>query len=311
MRYTLLIYADILFCTVSFSGIHAQANLAQSLKYKVKSSNIDTTKSIDMDRPAFVVTRAGKIKNNSISEDISNDSMIYHTTISRFIDASNTFVHQDSTRITVINQSLANLYMFALGQMRWEFLSPARVVVDIKDSGRYYRFTSYLNGKGYLKGSEWWKWARENAFCYELQVPASFYDKRYEIMTSDLNRYFGSLFGVQGEMGKRKIRCLALVRTSREDKIATKGKSDNYESNRFHFSTHNGNLSDLIYALNQNLPLKDLMLVDATGYTGKTDIELNCDLSNMTAVNRELKRYALKLKEGENDIDMIIIKEKK
>lgn len=311
MKYILSSGFIFLLCIGGKQTAKAQSTTNKEEKRRPLFFVVDTFKTIEMDNPAFEINAVIQSHKISEKENIQNESYAYHKTISRFINAYSTFSHQDSTRVTAINQSIANLYMFALGQMQWEFLSPARVVVDIKDSTKYFQLTSYRMGKGYLKGKEWWKWANENAFCYELISPIALYEKRYDIMTSDLNQYFGALYGIQGRLGRRKINCMALVRTSKKDKILAKGQKDDYHSDKSHFSTHNGKLADFIYALRQNLRLEDLMLVDATAYTGKTDLEINCNMSDVSALNKELKKYDLKLKVGKNDIDMIILEEKK
>jgi len=51
-------------------------------------------------------------------------------------------------------------------------------------------------------------------------------------------------------------------------------------------------------------------LIDETGYTGKADIDLNCDLSDPEAVNEALQAYGLQLVEKETEKEMIVIKDK-
>ncbi|PZR07650.1 MAG: hypothetical protein DI539_23425, partial [Flavobacterium psychrophilum] len=52
------------------------------------------------------------------------------------------------------------------------------------------------------------------------------------------------------------------------------------------------------------------IIIDETNYTGNIDISLNCDLSNLGAVNNELSKYGLKLVEKETMMDVPVIRMK-
>jgi len=58
------------------------------------------------------------------------------------------------------------------------------------------------------------------------------------------------------------------------------------------------------------MQLSPLPFLDETSYTGNVDIDINADLSDVNAVNKELEKYGLQFKEAERDIDMMVIKEK-
>ena len=60
----------------------------------------------------------------------------------------------------------------------------------------------------------------------------------------------------------------------------------------------------MVYLQRDARPIKNL-----TGYRGKVDIEISCDLSNVQEINKELARYGLKFIERDLEADMVLIKQ--
>ena len=58
------------------------------------------------------------------------------------------------------------------------------------------------------------------------------------------------------------------------------------------------------------MQLSPLPLLDETGYTGKVDLDINADLSDVNAVNNELEKYGLQMKEAQRNINMMVIRPK-
>jgi thiol-disulfide isomerase/thioredoxin len=166
-------------------------------------------------------------------------------------------------------------------------------------------FTSY----------EYDSWQLKNTFNYDLVIPESRSNSLFEIMQQDLSRYFD----VEARIEKRKLMCYVLVRTSKLDKIKSKG----VHSNRMHngmsidslwhihdITTRNfvEYLSEIFY----NYGIKE-PLIDGTYYKGNIDIGVSKTVARPlipSNMNRYLKSYDLKIIKEERMINALVIRRK-
>jgi thiol-disulfide isomerase/thioredoxin len=271
----------------------------------------DLIKNVDQKRAAFMVANPIIEPSGEYLDTITKNDLLYHSVISKFIKGIPGYEDiTDSTRITAINQSIANLYSVAIGHFQWEFLMPNRQKVEIKDSLLYYKCTGqFMRTKKYVEDDEWVAWSKDYAVCYELKVPENMIQKRFDIMLNELNTCFGALYNIEGKMEKRKVKALVLKRTTKEDKLKTKGINKPYQQNAYFYGLYNEPFSYFTGDLRQYYQLS-YALIDETGYQGNVDLELNCKLSDLQQLNKELAKYGLTFAEEERDIDMIVIKEK-
>ncbi|MXV16076.1 TlpA family protein disulfide reductase [Hufsiella ginkgonis] len=201
-------------------------------------------------------------------------------------------------KITCRNTTIPKLFELAYGEGK---IMHARVMLNVKDSARV-KFPESADAA--VKE----KWVAENAYCYELWGPKNTAGYGFELMRQDLNRYFPDY---SAKMEKRSVTCLALVRTSKEDKLTTKGEEPAVTADRFGCTLTNTFLSHLITRLDfyylQNLPYP---IVNDTGFTGRVDLKINGNLGNLEAVNRELAKYDVTFTKKELEIDVLVISDK-
>lgn len=292
---------------VTYENIEAAVN-GEKIVFERKE---DIDKGLDESKAAFVISNP-IIKNGTrILDSINNSNLIYHSTLTGFISGVPGYESMsDSTRITAMNQPIANLYSIAAGHFKWDLLMPNRQKIEIKDSSLYFKLSGQFPAtKKYVEGDEYNEWAKENAVCYELKLPDNLRSKKFEIMLNDLNTLFGSLYNIQGGLEKRQMKALVLKRITDEDKLKTKGINKPYQQNAYFYGLYNEPFNYFIDDIRQYYQL-NYALVDETGYTGKVDLELNCNLSDLKQLNSALYKYGLKFIEDERDVDMIVIKEK-
>jgi hypothetical protein len=55
--------------------------------------------------------------------------------------------------------------------------------------------------------------------------------------------------------------------------------------------------------------LYDKIIFDETGLTGKVDITLNAMMNDVDALNKELKKYGLRLQYEDRPVQMLVIKD--
>lgn len=204
-------------------------------------------------------------------------------------------------------QSVRDLYAYAYEEGgRYDFRARNTVVLEVADS------FAYVPPR---RATDWDRWLERYCFTYDLRLPASRKEEHYRIMQQDLERYFG----LEARVEQRPVRCLALVRTGRRDKLSSRGgaRPERHrgipleELNYFHgaeFSEVAANLAAIFTLHGYPLPL-----VDRTGYRGRVDIGISQDALvpfNPEAIKRELQLYGLDLVEQECVLDVLVLKER-
>lgn len=232
------------------------------------------------------------------------NTMIYHSLLTGYIDGLLAEYHAtrpDSVtgrKITARNVNLYWLYSIAYGAEKNHF-GENRIIYEVKDKSR---ITSNKVG---LEYAEWLR--NGNGFCYEVVVPPPMLGYEFAIMQQDLERYFPYKASVE----KRKVKCLMLTRTSKEDKMKSKGGPTEATYSGFGCSIRNTHLAffyaqlSVVYLQKSAIPL-----YNDTGYDGKVDMDINANLSNVKELNDALAKYDLALVEGEREIDMLVIRDK-
>jgi thiol-disulfide isomerase/thioredoxin len=174
-----------------------------------------------------------------------------------------------------------------------------RVVLDVRDSSMLFPPSD---------PNDLVEWALRNKYCYELSLPMSKADELYSVMQQDMMRYFNYDINIE----KRKMPCLALVRTSNVDKIKAQGKP----SNRRHLGRDSillsyAPLSQFVHSLiRENESLK-MPVIDETGYEGRINMVLGAYYNDIEKLRVELSRYDLDLVEKVCEVEMLVIRDKK
>jgi hypothetical protein len=95
-----------------------------------------------------------------------------------------------------------------------------------------------------------------------------------------------------------------------EDRLATKGGKEVAQMDGYSIKLQNGDIKSFLVFLSKPLQLHPV-LVDETNYKGKIDLVLNCPLSNLEAINKELEKYGLKFVEKETMMSVPVVRMKK
>jgi thiol-disulfide isomerase/thioredoxin len=180
---------------------------------------------------------------------------------------------------------------------RW--FQDACIKVLSKDS---LRMTSRASGQAYR---DWL--AAGNGWCYELMVPPQLATSAFGIIKEDLRRMFPQY---RVTLERQRALCLALVRTSSVDKLRSTGGTPALKITPFQAALHNAPLSELLRRLQvQYLQNSALPVIDATGYEGGVDLELEAKLYDVASLNKALARYDLAFVEKEAEADMLVIRD--
>lgn len=246
-------------------------------------------------------------------ERLDDSSLITHSILTGYIAGlSSGGSFRDSTYFSLRNLSIATLYKFALfGNSNSAVTNTSSVKVDISDPILFKKVSGKsIDGTRMSSGLESLEWIKENGYCYESKVPPILSKERFKIMEEELNRFFSVKYGIIGTKETVKRKCLALVRISKEDKMATKGSEPTIQIDKFSFKMTNLRIYSFIERMAlamQTLP----PIIDETNYSGKIDLDLNCNFSDLKALNKELEKYGLRLNEKEAMMETAIVRLKK
>lgn len=217
----------------------------------------------------------------------------------------------NTVRITRTNRTILDFFTEAVtpNGVFDPFNSPAfdfgkRVEMKVKDSSRYL----YLPSSGLTKG----EWKAQNSYTYEAVYPTSQQNRWQANMLLDLERYFS----VSCRVEKRKLQCLALVRTSDRDRLKSKESrvASIYDprNDPTRFQLFFGKTTYLLNAIAQANRGTPYIFADKTDYEGRIDVDLSLAvLGDLPQLKEELRRgYDLDLIEREAEVNVLVFEER-
>ncbi len=241
----------------------------------------------------------------------------YGTHILKGTDTLNLHIDYPGDNIPYDCRSIQDLYQFAYNESdidaMYGFREHGRTILEVKEIEKY----KYLSGTGYDK------WRGKHGYYYQSILPEALKKEKYKIMQEDLRRYFNLNVSIE----KRRVRCLALIRTSGKDKLKTKGGKLEQTTFSVELKTKDNDPENPPVRFIRNKPFQnlfdifrafgdwrfDIKVIDSTGYNGNIDFEMKeYELENLTieGLRRALKRYDLDLVERHIYMDVLILKEK-
>jgi thiol-disulfide isomerase/thioredoxin len=208
----------------------------------------------------------------------------------------------DGTSISLNNMTIRNLYRTALLGNKLESFNSNLLIIEVKDSILYDK----IAGKRRSSSAELRDWLAINGYCYLIRVAPELAKKKEHIMLNELNQNFGALLGIEGKIEKRETKYLSLQRSNNDSAFYSKSLPSVSKKDKFSLIIKNKPMQNLVGEL--TMPLQRFpVIIDETDFKGKIDIELNCPLSDLNAVNKELSKFGLRLVEKEKLLDVGVI----
>jgi len=244
-------------------------------------------------------------------------SIQYATYISKSIDSIYFHIDNDADNIPYRCRSIQDLYQFAYNESDneafYKFREPGRTVLNVTDVTKY----------TYTPGINYDFWRLQYGYYYQAFLPSWLKKNKYKIMQEDLERYFG----LDVRIEKQPVRCFALIRTSPNNLLKTRGGRPQKTDFSSWLAAKDNDPEHPKLRYIKNEPFQDLFriieaygnsqfqikIVDSTGYNGNIDFEIDEDvLSNLTIpkLRTELKRYDLDLEEKYIEMDVLVLQEK-
>ena len=281
----------------------SRAIKGESLMFKPKNDNYKVARfpgaNVTFLHGAFFHTQ-----NDMEFRQLPDSNFVMYTSLSKYTEGAVTGGNFSPNTISIRNSTILTLYRWSLLESGVGAINLSRIVVDIPDSSLYEKIVGIE-----ATGMEATEWLRNYGFSYEIKVPVGMKKAMYKIMVDDLNRYFGAVYNIEGVIEERETKYLALVRNKPEDNLASKGGKPVVKKDKFSLVMKNVPLTTLLAEL--TIPLQSRPpLFDETGYEGRVDIELNCSLSDLAGLQRELAKYGLRLEEKVKLMKIGVIKQK-
>ncbi|HUX85244.1 MAG TPA: TlpA disulfide reductase family protein [Chitinophagaceae bacterium] len=237
------------------------------------------------------------------------NDLIYHSVITGFMPGINAQMHFDpkdsikGLKIRCLNVSPLDLINWGFSAGGLEF-QKCTTILNVQDSSD---FTTGLTGE---QNAEW---AQDHEFCFELIVPLYMEGQFFDILHSEIRNFIRARFHASVKVEKRMTRAWVLVRTSKVDKIASKGG----EPASFFNEAEGAHIRNeylmvlyeylrVIYMQNSKYPL-----VDSADYLKKVDLNLDARLSDMGSVNKALVKYDLQFVLKDAPVDFLVITQDK
>jgi len=215
--------------------------------------------------------------------------------------------NDSSYRIARNCESIVDLLKAAFSEGGKYNLEPrSTVILEVQDT---FRYVVPKDSK------DWDRWYVQNSYSYNIKVPIKQAATVYNAMQGDLMQFFNLTATIE----KRKIPCMVLIRTDRQDKLRTKGgeafSNLLMDSENPVKQIRNMPFSELsiILRIRFENPAVSKPFVDATGYKGNIDLQFDAETwqdFNVPELRIALQKYGLDLIEKEWITDILVIREK-
>lgn len=209
---------------------------------------------------------------------------------------------QHTRRDYIINLPVLNIYASRWGIIRdsLKMLEPSFVILEVKNPLKYIRQEDSPEPNLMVR--------RRTSICYEALGPDT--NQTNQEVASAVIKDLDNLLGLHGRYEKRRMKCLALVKTKSLNQIRTTAKEgEGFEILAApHIKLVNKSLDNIVWKLNQfygNPPV-----FDETGYKDLVDMDFKLDSwQDISEVRKALQNYGLDLKEEERELEVFVLTE--
>lgn len=228
--------------------------------------------------------------------------LVYQSMLTGYIDGIGYHDLMTAGQIMITNNSIEHLYRKAFEKdYSWTRLDN-RIVIEL-DAANKDRITLPND----LKGENKLRWYQSYGYSFNLVMPGKYDVKEMAVMMQDdLNRFFGIKEKIIGRMESRNVGVwvLTIENESLINEPVTRAASIAGGKDLISKSRPLSKFSEMLAGAFDFQPLP---IVDETGYTELADISLNFPPGDIKALQIELSRYGLKLKQQQRDLPMLVI----
>lgn len=243
-------------------------------------------------------------------EPVADNQILYQSILSKYVPDLQSNLKWDSTHFTAVNAALINLYRLYFGlnykKSPLLFWSKSRCKVEVTDS----LLADKINTTAV--GQKCTDWLEMNGYNYELiWKNAKTWQEKYDLLGEDLDRYFSKPLKISAVLEKRLAPSDILTVEDKSINLKTIGGKPFEKHDAFSYIQQNMPLNQFLNQLQGYFwQASDHTIFDETNFKGNVDLELNCKMVDIDAVNKALAKYGLKFIDGNRMTDILIIKDR-
>ena len=278
-------------------------------------------------RPINITDRLYTLNYNFLFKQAGEDtipmqSTFGYTVATKYIDnATNGKLIFDPARFSIYNCSIDVLFRWAYDvtyyplPVHGAFDTRITHEFDFKNEKLYNQITLPDNSPFKSGTLEEEKWAHDNAVCFEMIYPKGLtWDEKRELVRIELDKYFAKPMGFSVRVVRRlDTTTMQLVRIDTlNTKIRNSSSKVEVIQDRYSYIQHGKSLDYLTALLNGHyFQGKSVYFINKTGINSPVDIELSCDLTNVSSINTALKAYGLEFQKKASQVDVLIFTDRK
>ncbi|MDR3716769.1 MAG: TlpA disulfide reductase family protein [Puia sp.] len=199
----------------------------------------------------------------------------------------------------VFNMGANILYLWTAGG--FSDMNESQIIMKSRDSAELQSPTTLAKNL---------QWILQNGYCFEIHISdTSLNSKKFDIALDILNDYFKRK-NVVGYLSWKKTDTYVFEKRKGIQSLSTAGGEEKKYDNPYQLSYHNVSFYTFFYRMQRYyLQFLKYPLVNETGLgKGLIDIDLNCNLENLDAVNKAMRKYGLKIRRKKRKQLLLILK---
>ncbi|WP_316835012.1 redoxin domain-containing protein [Pedobacter nutrimenti] len=179
----------------------------------------------------------------------------------------------------------------------YNLIKNKRIILAVKDS------SDFITPTKFSKIDAWYK---KNFITYEVRVANP--NNLYRQMQADLNNYLSYRFSME----KRKMSCYVISIHGNTDSMKTLlGSKSMYKVINGQMILRNQPLGTMLRIFEESQKAGNPFFVDQTGYKGNINVTFSFNaINNPVALNKELKKYGMKIEKKNVAIPMLVVYDK-
>ncbi|WGQ12805.1 TlpA family protein disulfide reductase [Sphingobacterium faecium] len=227
------------------------------------------------------------------------NDLLYHSVITGYLDGiGGSGVFADTLgryKLRVLNGTAFDLYTYAAGRIDYSFYIKNRTL----------NTTSVKRKLQDLNTSD--PSHRPDFFCYELIVPKSLEEKAPYMMVDDLNKFFGNLYGIRGDIKTTTTKCWVLRKTKNPFTGTTKGGKAQATKDNDMLQFINEPFSNYFFSLAEANQDQSFPFVDRTSISDNVDMKVLFNRTDIKETQELLESYGLSLTLENCEIQLLIL----
>lgn len=240
---------------------------------------------------------------------VQSQDILYQSVLTRYIPNVSSRQSWDSIHFVATNNSLINFYKTYYGLSHYSyytmaFWSKSRFRIELTDTVLANKVSSPKIGQQYVS------WLKENGFSFELiWKNGKTWKDKFDMLKFNLDTYLAIPLGIQVLIEKRLAPSDVLVLNDNGNRLKSKGGEPKESYDVYSYKLYNMPLQRLVERLQSYYWQKsDRAIFDETNFKSNVDIELKCNMNDFNAVNKELEKYGLTLKDEKRLTDVMVVK---